>query len=192
MERRRESNWLSVAAFVLAANMVLAFAGAGSAPALAGGKGGGGRQDCWMTGGGSIFPAGGPVEYGGDPRITHGFVLHCVPRNSDNLQINDHGTGWNFHLATLTSAICIDDPAIEPNPPDATFDTFVGQGTGRCKNGFTGQEADCTAAWTFTDGGEPGGCVRDTAVIEVRDLNGNLLFSVSGVVDCGNHQAHSQ
>jgi hypothetical protein len=145
-----------------------------------------------MTGGGSIFPAGGRVEYGGDPRITHGFVLHCVPKNSDNLQINDHGTGWNFHLETLTSAVCIDDPAIEPNPPDATFDTLVGEGTGRCKNAFTGQQTACTARWTFTDGGEPGGCVRDTALIEVSDVNGNLLFSVSGVVDCGNHQAHSQ
>ena len=74
----------------------------------------GGRSNCWMTGGGSIFA----VEYGGEQRITHGFVVHCSPRNSDNLEVNDHGTGWHFHMDDLTSAICIDDPAITPNPPD--------------------------------------------------------------------------
>ncbi len=144
----------------------------------------GGRSNCWMTGGGSIFAAD-HVEY--DGRITHGFVLHCDPRNSDNLQIVDHDINQSFHLETLTSAICIDDPAIEPDPPDATFDTFVGEGTGRCKQ----PDRPCTARWTFTDGGEPGGCVRDTAVIEVMDAAG-IVFSVSGDVDCGNHQAHSQ
>ncbi len=144
-----------------------------------------GRSNCWMTGGGSIFDAAGNrTDYSG--RVTHGFVLHCDPRNSDNLQINDHASGQSFHLEDLTSAICIDDPAIEPNPPDAVFDTFVGEGTGRCKQ----PDRDCTARWTFTDGGEVGGCLRDTAVIEVSDANG-VVFSVSGDVDCGNHQAHS-
>ena|SRR2546423_2890214 len=140
-----------------------------------------GKDNCWMTGGGSIFD----VDYGG--RVTHGFVLHCVPRNSDNLEIVDHASGQSFHLEQVTSAICQDDPAIDPNPPDATFDTFTGEGTGRCKQ----PDRPCTATWTFTDGGEPGGCVRDTALIEVRDANG-IVFSVSGDVDCGNHQAHSQ
>jgi hypothetical protein len=183
-------NLFKSAVVVLAMSLALIMGGTGPYSALAGpgGGGGGGRQDCWMTGGGSIFPE---VDYGGDPRITHGFVLHCDPRNSDNLQINDHGTGWNFHMEELTAAICLDDPAIDPNPPDATFDTFVGEGTGRCKN-TGGEERDCTARWTFTDGGEVGGCVRDTAIITVEDDNGNVLISISGVVDCGNHQAHSQ
>ena len=144
------------------------------------------RSQCWMTGGGSIFAA----EYGGN-RITHGFQLDCEPRRNDTLQINDHGTGWNFHLDEVTSAICIDDPGLEPNPPEATFDTYVGQGNGICRN--TGGEArSCWATWTFTDGGEIGGCLRDTAVIEVRDEENNLLIGVSGDVDCGNHQAHSR
>jgi len=139
------------------------------------------RPDCWMTGGGSILD----VEYGG--RVTHGFVLHCTPRNSDNLQVVDHVSGQSFHMDQLISAICQDDPAIEPNPPDATFDTFTGQATGTCKQ----PDRPCTATFTFTDGGERGGCVRDTALIEVRDADG-IVFSVSGDVDCGNHQAHSQ
>lgn len=148
----------------------------------------GGRANCWMTGGGSIFS----TLYGGEPRITHGFELRCDLRRNSNLQVNDHAVGgWDFHLLELTAAICIDDPAITPNPPDADFDTFVGEGIGRCKN-VGGQERACVARWTFTDGGERGGCIRDTAVIEVRDFDDNVLISVSdGYVDCGNHQAHS-
>ena len=88
------------------------------------------RSQCWMTGGGSIFAA----EYGGGNRITHGFQLDCVPRRNDTLQVNDHGTGWNFHLDEVTSAVCIDDPGLSPNPPDADFDTYVGQGNGICRN----------------------------------------------------------
>ncbi len=147
------------------------------------------RSQCWMTGGGSIFAA----EYGGDRgnRITHGFELDCEPRRSDNLQINDHGTGWSFHLGDVTSAICIDDAAIEPNPPGADFDTYVGEGTGICRN-TGGESRNCRAVWTFTDGGEIGGCLRDKATIEVRDDEDALLIFVSGDVDCGNHQAHSK
>ena len=145
------------------------------------------RSGCWMTGGGSIFAA----EYGGQPRITHGFELDCVPRRSDNLQVNDPGSGWSFHLGNVDYAICIDDPGIEPNPPDALFDTYVGEGTGICRN-VGGESRNCWAAWTFTDGGEIGGCLRDTAIIEVRDYDDNLLIAISGDVDCGNHQAHSK
>lgn len=177
---RNEQKWFIMA---VAVSLAVSLGGLNPSSVLAGR-----RSNCWMTGGGSIFE----VDYGGDPRVTHGFVLHCNPRNSDNLQINDHGSGWSFHLITLLQAICTDDAAIEPNPPDATFDTFTGQGPGRCKNAG-GEERACTATWIFTDGGEPGGCVRDTAIIEVVDNDGNTLISVSeGNVDCGNHQAHSQ
>jgi len=180
--RAKKWNLLKLTLLFVAAGLVLTMGGTG---ALAG------RPDCWMTGGGSIFPFN--VQYGGDDRITHGFVVHCTPRNSDNLQVNDHATGNSFHMTNLESAICIDDPAIEPNPPDASFDTFVGQGTGRCNlAGQGGPGVPCTVRFTFTDGGERGGCLRDTAIIEVRDENGNVVISVAGDVDCGNHQAHSQ
>jgi hypothetical protein len=172
---------MNIGVLVMLMSVVLMGGVTGPVPALAEPVHGG-RDNCWMTGGGSIFD----VEYGG--RVTHGFVVHCVPRNSDNLQIVDHVTGQTFHLETLTSAICQDDPAIDPNPPDATFDTFTGEGTGRCKQ----PDRACTVTFTFTDGGERGGCVRDTALITVREANGDIVFSVSGDVDCGNHQAHSQ
>jgi hypothetical protein len=149
----------------------------------------GGRLNCWMTGGGSIFA----TQYGGEPRITHGFELRCDLSRNSNLQINDHAVGgWAFHLEDLTSAICIDDPAITPNPPDAEFDTFVGEGDGICRN-TAGQARSCTIRFTFTDGGERGGCIRDGATLEVRDLNNVLLISAfNEYLDCGNHQAHSQ
>jgi len=146
------------------------------------------RSNCWMTGGGSIFDESGEVIYNGEDRITHGFELHCTPRRSDNLQINDHGNNQSFHLDRVTSATCLDDPAIEPNPPDAFFDTYIGVGTGRCKQ----PDRPCTARWTFTDGGERGGCLRDTASILVTDdATGATVISITGDVDCGNHQAHS-
>src|SRR5690349_25157664 len=99
----------------------------------------GGRSNCWMTGGGSIFS----LAYGGDPGITHGFELRCDLSRNSNLQVNDHAVGgWDFHLKQLTSAVCIDDPAITPNPPDANFDTFIGEGTGVCRN-VGGQSVAC-------------------------------------------------
>jgi hypothetical protein len=185
---RKRQNLFKIAMLVLAMSLALTVGGTGPSPALAGGDGGP-FKDCWMTGGGSIFDSNGhEVEYGG--RVTHGFVLHCTPRNSDNLQVVDHASNTSFHLQTLTYASCEDDPAIEPNPPEATFDTFVGEGTGICRQPG-GNNFPCTARWTFTDGGEVGGCVRDTALIVVRNLAGGVVFSVSGEVDCGNHQAHS-
>jgi hypothetical protein len=171
---------LKLMLLVLVTGLIVTMGGTGALAA---------RQDCWMTGGGSIFN----TEYGGDDRFTHGFVVHCTPRNSDNLQVKDHASGVAFHMTNLESAICIDDPAIEPNPPDASFDTFVGQGSGRCNfPNDPGNDAPCTVRFTFTDGGERGGCIRDTAIIEVRDANGNVVIAVSGDVDCGNHQAHSK
>ncbi len=153
-----------------------------------------GRPVCWMTGGGSIFALNG-VDTGiyagqltNDGRITHGFVVHCVPRNSDNLEIVDHATGQKFHMLSLDNAICTDDPEITPNPPNAGFDTFTGFGTGRCND-----RQACTVEFVFKDGGEPGGCIRDYAQITVRDLEtGDVVFSINGAVDCGNNQAHSQ
>lgn len=142
---------------------------------------GGGQRGCWMTGGGSIFDSDGvEVLYTG--RTTHGFELNCEPRNSDNLQINWGGN--RFHLMDVTYADCPDDPDIEPNPPDADFDTYIGVGLGR----YNGERGYC-AEWTFTDAGEPG--VADTASIVITDCGGTLILSVSGPLTFGNHQAHS-
>lgn len=127
-----------------------------------------------MTGGGSVFTIGGM-------RVTHGFELHCdASQGPNNLQVN-WGKGNKFHLETLTSASCSDDPNIDEAPPVAGFDTYVGSGAGRC-NGVP-----ATATWTFTDAGEPG--KNDTATI---DIVGGCTLSVSGSLKNGNHQAHKE
>lgn len=117
-------------------------------------------------------------------RVTHGFELHCdVTRKPNNLQINwSDATGTHsFHLETLTSATCSDDPTIAPMPPNAGFDTYVATGVGRL-DGVSG----FAISWTFTDAGEPG--TKDRATISIP---GAGLF-VSGNLDKGNQQAHKQ
>jgi hypothetical protein len=128
-----------------------------------------------MTGGGSVFTSEGQ-------RVTHGFELHCDEEvGPNNLEVNWGGN--HFHLEILTSATCSDDPSIEPPPPAAPFDTYVGEGTGRC-NGVPG----ATITFTFTDAGEPG--TEDTATIDITCSQGGGI-SVSNNLNKGNHQAHS-
>ncbi len=129
-----------------------------------------------MTGGGSVFTR-------DDVRVTHGFELKCdITQSPNNLEVN-WGKGNKFHLETLDSVICSDDPKIVPNPPGAGFDTYTGSGTGRY-NGVSG----ATAEWVFTDAGEPG--KNDRAKILIKDVNGNVVLQVSGTLNNGNHQAH--
>ena len=134
------------------------------------------NTDGRMTGGGSVFTSAGV-------RVTHGFELHCDVADVPNtLEINwDNGN--NFHLETLTTAFCFDDPKIDSGHPRAPFDTYVGTGTGKL-NGVAG----ATAAWTFTDAGEPG--TSDTATIVIKVGNTTVL-TVSGFITKGNQQAHT-
>ena len=127
-----------------------------------------------MTGGGSIVAGG---------RVTYGFELHCDPSAlPNNLQVN-WGRGNRFHLTVVAAASCVDSPAIEPTPPLAGFDSYIGTGTGTY-NGAAG----ATIEWRFTDAGEPGR--NDTATILIKDASGATVLSVSGTLN-GNHQAHS-
>ncbi len=130
-----------------------------------------------MTGGGSVFTTAGV-------RVTHGFEIHCDIADVPNrLEINWAG-GNNFHLETLTSAFCFTDPKIDSGHPTAPFNTYIGAGTGKL-NGVAG----AAAAWTFTDAGEPG--TKDKATITITDSHGNVVLTVSGLLDKGNQQAHT-
>lgn len=123
---------------------------------------------------------GGKVSHGF--RVTHGFQLACVPASADNnLEVN-WGKGDKFHLDELTDAICSDDPSIDPGQPGSVMDVFKGKGTGRF-NGKSGAAVE----FTFTDAGEPG--KSDLAEIVIRDARGNVVLSVSGPLENGNHQA---
>lgn len=132
-----------------------------------------------MTGGGSVFTADGR-------RVTHGFVLQCIPEQKRNnvLQVRWQD-GNQFRLGSVTAASCSDDPAIEPNPPSAGFDTHSGAGTGRY-NGAAGAMVE----WTFTDAGKPG--TSDAARIVIKDAFGVTVLDVSGTLRKGNHQAHNE
>ena len=99
-----------------------------------------------------------------------------------------------FHLESLDSATCFDDPAIDPTPPGAGFDTYIGVGTGRW-NGASGY----TAVWKFTDAGEPG--VNDTWCLQIKSPTGVVVLQFGDFTNpslptsCppltfGNHQAH--
>jgi hypothetical protein len=133
-----------------------------------------------MTGGGhapTIIPAGDEVH--------HGFELRCnTADHPQRLQIN-WGQGNSFHLTTLTSSTCVDDPSVEPDPPSAGFDTYIGSGTGRLKGGETG-----TAEWCFLDAGEPG--TADRIQVIVRDSSGTIILLFVDEFNQGNHQAHGQ
>ncbi len=130
-----------------------------------------------MTGGGKI----------GNTKVSHGFTIQC-DLNSDkpnNIQVN-WGKGNKFHLEgkTLTSAVCSDDPNIDEENPVAGFDTFVGSGTGRYN-----KESGATIEFTFTDAEEPG--KNDNASIKITDASNNVVLDVSGNLNGGNHQAHT-
>lgn len=129
----------------------------------------------WMTGGGRINVAAGAV--------THGFRLECTPTNGpNNLQVN-WGSGQGFHLESVTSAACSDNPRLDPANPTAGFDTLKGTATGRCNSGGT-----AVATYTLTDDGEPGS--GDLLKISISgDCN---LAQSTGYLDRGNHQAHGR
>jgi hypothetical protein len=132
-----------------------------------------------ITGGGSNFTVDGV-------RITKGLQLHCDLRAPNNFQINWQGA--SFHLLDLTAANCTEHPDIIQQPPASSpFDTFNGSGTGRLKmNGTT--DFDATVDFILVDAGEPG--VDDTARIEIKDGDGNVVLFVEGTLNKGNFQTH--
>src|SRR3989344_3514419 len=130
-----------------------------------------------MTGGGTIPVSKTTLEG------KHGFELHCDPADLPNrLEVN-WGKGNKFHLESLTSALCSNDPTLDEEQPVAGFDTYKGEGTGRY-NGVSGY----TAKWKFTDDGEPG--TTDYATISIFDPLNVLVQTFTGNLKNGNHQAH--
>jgi uncharacterized repeat protein (TIGR02543 family) len=138
-------------------------------------------QGLRMTGGGTLEKGKGKGKVG----VSHGFELHCNPDElPNNLEVNWNNNSDKFHLETLTSATCIDDPTISEAPPVAGFDTYIGEGIGRY-NGVPG----ATITWIFTDAGEPGKD-NDYGEMTITDADGVVVLSVAGSLNQGNHQAH--
>ena len=123
---------------------------------------------------------GGAFDTSGGLRVTHGFELNCdSTRQPNSLQVN--WAGGRFHLETLETARCSDNPAIA-NAQNALFDTYAGSGSGRY-NGAAG----ASASWRFVDAGEPGR--NDTAQIVIKDAGGNTVLNATATLSKGNHQA---
>jgi hypothetical protein len=117
-----------------------------------------------MTGVGATFTAGADgANSSSSIRVNHRFEIRCKANDHrQNLEVNWLGNSNDqnsFHLITLTSATCLDDPAIGPQPPRAGFDTFIGEGQGWCN----GEPASIT--FTFTGAGLPG--TKDTAEYQI-------------------------
>jgi len=130
-----------------------------------------------MTGGGSQITI-------GDVRVTRGFTIHCDITLSNNLEINWPDNKWHI-TKPLTMALCVDDPAVHPEPPPAPFDTFIGEGVGE----WNGQPGSIVR-FTFVDAGEPGG-KNDRAQIMVWAADGSLVLNVPmSFLTNGNLQAH--
>jgi len=134
-----------------------------------------------MTGGGNTITVADGVK------ITKGFTLHCDILLSNNLEINWPG-GNNWHLTKpIESATCVDDPAINPEPPPAPFDTFFGTATGSL-NGVEGSFIE----FILIDAGEPGGKNDQVAIqIHTGDASTPLALDVPlQFTTGGNIQAH--
>jgi len=129
-----------------------------------------------MTGGGGQIII-------GDVFVSRGLTIHCDILLSNNLEINWPGNKWHIDKP-LDAATCIDDPAYNPVPPRAPFDTFIGLGTGKL-NGVDG----AVVMFTFIDNGEPGR--TDMASIQIFDAGGTMVLDVPlSLLDRGNLQAH--
>lgn len=123
-----------------------------------------------MTGGGSVFNDNINRDIG--VRVTRGFQIHCDTSEPNNLQVNEHGSGkLNFHMEDLTFAQCVENPAINQDPPPGTpFDTFIGYGTGRLTDG----KVDLGTAFicfVFRDDGEPGKTDISAILITTVDIS---------------------
>ncbi|MEN9560997.1 MAG: hypothetical protein RIQ56_270, partial [Candidatus Parcubacteria bacterium] len=147
-----------------------------------------------FTGGGSVFvPKEGIMSSKGtsknDRRVTHGFTLHCnTQRLPNRLEVNWGSSpkdSHKFHLETLLTAQCWDNPNIDPRQTRAEIDTIQGSGVGRY-DGVSG----ATINFTFDDAGEPG--KNDTARMVIKDKNGVTVLDTYAALklDSGNQQAH--
>ena len=136
-----------------------------------------------MTGGRNIRVDGAHVR-----ASRGGFTIHCDITLSNNIQVSWPG-GNRWHLdKPIDKAICIDQPEIDPTPPAAPFDTFIGEAVGKL-NGVDGSEI----RFTFIDDGEPGR--NDWMKIEIWDVGDipgvdPVFITFEGFLDGGNIQAH--
>jgi hypothetical protein len=127
-------------------------------------------------------------------RVTRGLTLHCDVTLSNNLEINwPGGNNWHLQKESLESVLCIDDPAYDPVPPDAPFDTFIARALGSL-NGVENSIID----FKFIDDGEPGRTDEAHFTVYAPNMGPGqvapgdemIVLEVGGQLDGGNLQAH--
>ena len=84
-------------------------------------------------------------------KISKGLTLHCDAALSNNLNIKWDGGHWHIQREQIYDILCLDDPAYDPSPPDAPFDTFIARANGRLDN-----QDNSIIEFIFIDDGEPG------------------------------------
>lgn len=131
------------------------------------------------------FTGGGNIRNSDGRNMTLGLTLHCDAATTPNsLQVNwGPNAAKKFHLTSLTTSECSDDPAIDAGAPAATFDTIHGTGTGKYN-----KDPGATAEWWLSDAGEPGRA--DWLHIIVKNPGGATVLDVQGTLSGGNFQAH--
>jgi len=151
----------------------------------------------FMTGGGRFngninnAPAPNPTI----PILVHGFILHCNAADlPNNLEINwkDPSTGveHQFHLDSLYWAQCQYVVALgSPNPPDANFNLWVGNGTGRLDGtpgAFIYAQFSDQSQPAGTQAGGPG----DWSTIVIYSPTHTLVLQVTDSLFGGAQQSH--
>jgi len=137
----------------------------------------------------------------GSRYISGGFTIHCDITLSNNIELNwkdEEGNAHQWHITKpIKTAVCIDDPDVQPEQPLAYFDTFKGTAEGSL-DGAEGSWLE----FIFVDGGEPG---KKDDLVFLKIWNGGIdssaeVLTVSGEEDIytfkdlakirGNIQAH--
>ncbi len=126
---------------------------------------------------------------GVDPRPGH---HHLGVRWTDE----DGNEKSNFKLDELTDTVC-SDTAATANPPQSSWDTMEGDGTGTCSSGSL--SVPVTIHFRFTDDGESGAedsLFIDTDIAPGAETPDGLAdlcdYESQGKIDGGNVQAHGR
>ncbi|MGE3909326.1 MAG: CARDB domain-containing protein [Chloroflexota bacterium] len=121
-----------------------------------------------------------------DDRDAHNWGRHRREHRGRDRDPEETRGGWGrFHLTSMTSAQCLNDPSIANGARGATFDTHRGTGRGRLADG-----SSASIEWAIVDGGEPGR--RDRITVTVRDARGRTVFNLSGTLQAGRVRARSR
>lgn len=127
-----------------------------------------------------------------DDRDWRNWGRHRNERRGNGRDNDERRGGWGrFHLTSLTSAQCLNDPSVGNSRRGADLDAHdahdAHKGTGR---GLLSDGSVATIEWTLVDAGAA--ARRDRATFTVRDSRGRVVFTVSDTLTRGKLRAHDR